>query len=390
MKNKILYLSAIGVTFSGNSIFNFIINWWLIKETGSPSLLGFITTVSFLPAIFLNIFSGYLVDKWNKKKVMIITDLICGVSCIIAFIFLKDTLSIVVLTSLIITLRVANTFFSVASKSIIVSLFNRDDILQVNKFQSVIRQMAELVSPLLAGGIVLVIDPRYFILFNGITFLVSAFMETQLSMSINNTSSKGRQRLIDGFKYIYENKRLFWSILSALIANFFIAGFNVMLPYISIKILRQDYLYSILMATEAIGAISAPVLMRFFDKSKRENNYIYYLILTGVGVALCFPNSYLMILGVFLYGFFLSAFNISFFTFVQLNTMEENIAKVTGVIYTSAVIAMPLGTAFFTFLSKFTNQLTIVFIGCGFLVCMIPLYLNINRLKHDTNEKERK
>ncbi|HDI0341640.1 TPA: MFS transporter, partial [Listeria innocua] len=170
MRNKIFYLAGIGTTFFGTSIFNFVINWWLIKETGSPELLGLITTISFFPTIFLNVFSGYLVDKWNKKKVMIITDLISGLTCLVAFIFLKDTLSIIILITLIVTLRVTYTFFSVASKSIITLLFSKDDFLNVNKTQSVIKQAAELISPLLAGGIVLIISPSFFILFNGISF----------------------------------------------------------------------------------------------------------------------------------------------------------------------------------------------------------------------------
>ncbi|ECL8006312.1 MFS transporter [Listeria innocua] len=373
MRNKIFYLAGIGTTFFGTSIFNFVINWWLIKETGSPELLGLITTISFFPTIFLNVFSGYLVDKWNKKKVMIITDLISGLTCLVAFIFLKDTLSIIILITLIVTLRVTYTFFSVASKSIITLLFSKDDFLNVNKTQSVIKQAAELISPLLAGGIVLIISPSFFILFNGISFFISAFLELQLKIKNNVSISKNKQKLLDGYIYIYQNKKIFISILSALVANFFLAGVMIMIPYISIEILGQDYLYSILMTLEAIGAITAPFLMKYIDRDK--NNFMIYLFLTAIGIFTCFPNQYLLMIGVFLCGFFVSAFNISFFTYVQLNTKEENIGKVTGVIYSSAVIAMPIGTAFFTFLSKLTNQYTIVVIGSIFLIFIGLLFL---------------
>lgn len=65
-----------GQAFSllGSGLVQFALVWWLTKTTGSPTVLATATVVALLPEIVLGPFIGALVDRWNRKRVMIFAD----------------------------------------------------------------------------------------------------------------------------------------------------------------------------------------------------------------------------------------------------------------------------------------------------------------------------
>ena len=80
----------IGQQFSlfGSAIAQFALVWWLTQKTGSATVLATASLVAILPQILLGPFAGALVDRWNRKRVMIIADsFIALVSFILALLF---------------------------------------------------------------------------------------------------------------------------------------------------------------------------------------------------------------------------------------------------------------------------------------------------------------
>ncbi len=63
----------VGQAFSlvGSALVRFALIWWLTEQTGSPQVLTTATLVSMLPFIVLAPFSGALVDRWNRRWVMV-------------------------------------------------------------------------------------------------------------------------------------------------------------------------------------------------------------------------------------------------------------------------------------------------------------------------------
>jgi MFS transporter, DHA3 family, macrolide efflux protein len=65
-----------GQAFSlvGSALVQFALVWWLTKTTGSATVLATATLVALLPQILLGPFVGALVDRWNRRLIMIIAD----------------------------------------------------------------------------------------------------------------------------------------------------------------------------------------------------------------------------------------------------------------------------------------------------------------------------
>ncbi len=66
----------IGQAFSlfGSQLVQFVLVWWLTKTTGSATALATATLAVILPGILLGPFTGALVDRWNRRIVMIVAD----------------------------------------------------------------------------------------------------------------------------------------------------------------------------------------------------------------------------------------------------------------------------------------------------------------------------
>jgi DHA3 family macrolide efflux protein-like MFS transporter len=87
----------IGQAFSllGSQLVQFAIVWWLTRATGSATMLALATLVALLPQIILGPFAGVLVDRWSRRKVMIVADTaIAAATLLLALLFWLDVVQI--------------------------------------------------------------------------------------------------------------------------------------------------------------------------------------------------------------------------------------------------------------------------------------------------------
>ena len=66
--------SGQAVSLLGSQLVQFALVWWLTQTTGSATVLAVATLVALLPQIFIGPLAGVLVDRWSRRRVMIIAD----------------------------------------------------------------------------------------------------------------------------------------------------------------------------------------------------------------------------------------------------------------------------------------------------------------------------
>jgi DHA3 family macrolide efflux protein-like MFS transporter len=83
------------VSLLGSQLVQFALIWWLTQETGSATVLAVASLVGLLPRVVLGPFIGALVDRWNRKHIMLVADsLIALVTIVLAFLFLSGDVRI--------------------------------------------------------------------------------------------------------------------------------------------------------------------------------------------------------------------------------------------------------------------------------------------------------
>ena len=73
-KNFVLLLQASAVSMIGDLMYSVAIGYWVYQQTGSNSLMGIMSSISMFVTMFLSPFSGTIVDKLNRKWVLVLGD----------------------------------------------------------------------------------------------------------------------------------------------------------------------------------------------------------------------------------------------------------------------------------------------------------------------------
>ncbi|UOK49131.1 MFS transporter (plasmid) [Bacillus tropicus] len=374
-RNPLILLSGNIITKMGNVIFTFALNWWVIQVTGSAKTLGIIASISLVPSLFLNLFSGVIADRFNRKTLLIITDIISGLTCLFFGLFLKENIiQVGLIVTLNIILSVCQTLFSPTIRAMTPEVIDKDQIKKYNSILTSISETIKIVGPLVGGALLSItfIGFREILLINGISFLLSAFLEFFIKYdAISKANDKNLIReLKEGFIYVKNQSTLFNLLIVISIVNFFISGYNLLLPAYSKFYFPQENFYSLLLSIEAIGGISGAFLLGLEKKNQTGlKDLRRELLLCGVFfIPIVFISSqYYILLASFTFGFFLVRFNTLFFTYIQTVTDGKYLGRVFSLIFTLAIVLMPVGNIIFGFVIDYLKILVFPLIGIGII-----------------------
>jgi DHA3 family macrolide efflux protein-like MFS transporter len=75
--------SGQAVSLLGSQLVQFALVWWLTQTTGSATVLAVATLVALLPQVFIGPLAGVLVDRWNRRRVMMVADALIALATLV-------------------------------------------------------------------------------------------------------------------------------------------------------------------------------------------------------------------------------------------------------------------------------------------------------------------
>lgn len=171
-KNFFLLWQGQLVSVLGDVLYMLALELWILKITGSTGLMGLLGAVTMLPRIILGPFAGVFVDRWSRKNVIVITDLIrgivitfVGVAGILGFIEVWMVFIVGVITGL------CSAFFNPAVGAIKPELVPEEKLVKANSFTGLADSGMNILGSGIAGALYVAIGAPYMFLFNGLSFL---------------------------------------------------------------------------------------------------------------------------------------------------------------------------------------------------------------------------
>ena len=64
------------ISHAGDAVYAIALPWLMLEMTGSYRLTALVSMSSFLPALIFGLFSGVIVDHYNRKGIMIVSDIV--------------------------------------------------------------------------------------------------------------------------------------------------------------------------------------------------------------------------------------------------------------------------------------------------------------------------
>jgi len=378
-KNTALFLTGNIMTYLGNSIFAFLVSWFVVKETGSTQVLGLIISISLLPSIFFNFLFGKVVDTFDRKQILVVSDITSGIISLIAYYYFRETNNIYVLGALFITLNITKTLFGIASKSIVTDLVESDKLKSFNSLKVLVKEISRVLGPLVGGLLLLYYKPSVLILINGISFILSGLSEIMIKTNKGKVVRK-KASWFGGLEFIKCNCKLLNIVIFSSILNFVLTGFNLYLPYLSIEILADDRLLAVLLTAESIGVLFAPIAIKLFNKIKIKIDFNRSAMGCGISLlTLLFGIHQInLVVSIFFFSVFLTIYNINFFSYLQETVPRDISGRVFGTITSIALVLMPVGNIVFGFLGPKLHVYGLSVIG--FLILLVKILFLDNKV----------
>ena len=355
----------------GNMLYDYGNSVWLASMgTIGQTVLGMYQISELVTSILVNPFGGVISDRFSRRRILMATDLVCGILCLAISFIRNDSWMIGALIVANIVQAIAFAFSRPANKAIITELVEKDELVLYNSRLELVMQVVSVSSPVLSFlvlqfaslRITLVLDALSFFLAFGLVALLpkkegKTLGEKKLTFKVIFSDIK------EGVRYIVKQKEIFFLLVMASSVNFFFAAFNYLLPF-SNQLYGVQGSYATILTMGAIGSIAGALLA---SKIKASMEMLLFLLaLTGLGVMImgfALPT-YLAFSGNFVCELFMTIFNIHFFTQVQTKVDGEYLGRVLSSIYTLAILFMPIATGLMTWLPS-VHLYSFLIIGLG-------------------------
>jgi DHA3 family macrolide efflux protein-like MFS transporter len=382
-KNIVLLWQGQLVSALGDVSYDIALGFWVMAVTGSTALMGTLMAASAIPRIVLSPFAGVWVDRGDRKAFIVLMDVIRGLLVLgVGIAALMGILKIWMVLVAGILLGASSAFFQPAAGSVLPDLVAKQHLMKANSAFAIIRTGSGLLGNGIGGFIYATIGAPLMFLFNGISYLFSAFTELFISVpKIEHVKKDARfwSDMNDGLRYVKDTPGMRQLFFSAAAVNFFASmSFVLILPFFQQTTGLGPERYGITMAALTGGMLLGMVLSSVLKISNKNRFPVFAVGVTLMtGFWMLFPlmnNFILMVAAIFAGGVFNAIINIIIETILQLTIPQHMRGKVGGLLSAISGGLTPLAMATGGFLGEFLPlNLTIAGGFAAILVLIIPL-----------------
>ena len=189
-KNFSLLMFGKITSLIGSNMQSFALSLFVLSTTGSATKFASILAVALIPQLILGPFAGVIVDRFYRKNILIVLDLISGivVSIFAVSYFIKGEISLTSIYILVIILSLISTIDSPTLQTIIPTITKKEDLVEANALNSLLMSIGSVISPAIAALAYGSLGLKGVFIINSISFFLSAYVINQSSPSITFSS----------------------------------------------------------------------------------------------------------------------------------------------------------------------------------------------------------
>jgi MFS transporter, DHA3 family, macrolide efflux protein len=353
------FLIWAGQAFSilGSSIVQFALVWWLTRTTGSAAVLAAATFVAFVPEVLIMPFAGALVDRWNRRQVMIIADSSVALATLGLVLLFAQGLEQLWHVYLILFIRSVGTIFHWTAMQASTSLMvPKTHLARINGMNESLRGALKIISPPLAALLIGLL-PMFNILTidvitaaAAVTTLILVRIPQPERTAVEETFS-ARAVLADvalGFRYVRAWPGLAMILVVAALLNFFQAPSTTLLPLLVTQHFNGGvWQLSIAQSASWVGILAGGLVLGVWGGTRRR---IYTTLagITGIAMGVLLQAAapaqwfFLGVFGFALAGFMIAMANGPLFAILQARVAPEMQGRVFALISTVSSAMVPL------------------------------------------------
>ena len=277
------------VSLLGSAMTWFAFTIWAWEKTGKASALATISFFAFLPTVLLMPLAGAFVDRWNRKLVMLLSDLATAIGTLTIFlIYTFGTLQLWHIYVVSILAGFFTAFQYPAYAAAVTTLLSKEDYARAQGMLGSSRALSGILAPIFAAALLGLIGLRGIMLIDLTTFLFA--FGTLIFIPIPRPKqtkvglqSKGTlwQEIRFGFRYIQERESLrSLTVLFMLVSIFLAIGATLTAPLILSLTNSSESALATVQSLGAVGGIAGGVILGLWGGTKHR---IHNVLLGGAG-----------------------------------------------------------------------------------------------------------
>lgn len=338
-RNFRFYWMGMCVSLIGTWMQNIAQPWLAYSITRSAFLLSLVSALQFLPMLLFSLFAGVLIDRFPKKKILLLTQSASlMITLMLAILVWSGHIQYWHILISAFAIGVVNTLDLPTRQSFVIELVGKEDLMNAVALNMSVFNLARILGPAIAGIVIRYGGIAACFYINSISFaavIIGLLLIKRPITPIRTLRKKMTTDILDGIKYIYQNDNLKITVLTSAIVGTFAMNFNVLVPvYTKVVLNKQETGFGFLMSFMGLGALIGAMSIATMSESGPQKIILNFgplmiaafLIITGnTGIYA------LTALSLALTSLFITAFSSTANSFVQLSTMDEFRGRVMSV-----------------------------------------------------------
>lgn len=381
-RNKNFFLLWQGQLVSqiGSKIYLIALSWYFVAELKNNQGFVIALFVSSIPFLLFGFSAGPLVEKWNKKWIIFGSDYISSaISFVLAGLIYWEVQNPIYIYIAVFFLNISLVFFNPAVSSIIPSIVKKEDQQEAISLNTTVQFGAQFIGAALGGVLVGYIGVFYAILFDAISFFLSAVTEMfikytpqKIEKTEDDTEEPNTKSI---YRYILERPVIAKTFFLFSLVNIFLIPMTVYLP-----ILIENYMglgskeFGFAESGLPIGAIIASAYFVKKVTTKNVKFILYSVLFISIPFFLIFfgRSVYIIVAGMIIFGFFLNTTNISAISMYTRDVSPEYHGRFFTILNTVAYGSFPLAYLIAMILIHHFNLYDIILVN-GILIATSAL-----------------
>lgn len=307
------------VSLVGSGLTAFALGVWVFQVTGSTTLYSMITVCSRLPGIAVSPMAGALIDRWDRRRVMILSDVGAGLSILsLALLFLAGSLQIWHIGVALIINSALSAFQWPAYSAATTMLVSKKHYGRAAGMVQTGEALGYIASPFIGSVLLLSINLHGIFIVNFATFLFSIL--TLLLVRIPSPAKSGEDEIVkksllreatDGWRYVTSRPGLMALLVFFAASNFF-SGFILVLTTPMVLAFASASVLGMALSIGGSGMLFGGLVMSAWGGPKRRiHGVIGFQFLSGLCFALAGlrPSAVLITIAAFFFFFSLTFIN---------------------------------------------------------------------------------
>ncbi len=283
MKSFIILWAGESVSALGSALTKFALILWAYQQQGTASSIAFLSVFTYLPSILLCFAAGTLADRWDKKKILILSNLVAAMGTLSVFVlFGTGCLRVWHLYIINFTLSFMAAFQNPAANVAVSMLAPKEKYVQASGMQAFTGSLVTIIAPALGSALLALWGLNIIFLLDLFSFGAALFTLFFIHIPwVPKDESKKQESFLksclEGLYFLKKHRALLHLILFFAFINLlaYLTGFGILPAMILARSGNNQSVLGLVSSSIGIGTLVGSIIVTMTKPAKRKTRVIF-------------------------------------------------------------------------------------------------------------------